>query len=76
MTLFDTLSFSNRLKEAGVSAKVAEAHTNALTEVAMTDLATKTDLDKLKSSLIIWLGTMVFVAVGLVAAIVRLLPAL
>jgi hypothetical protein len=55
---FDTLKFANRLKEAGVSPKQAEAEAEVLAEalqVNLKDLATERDLlavrDELKSEL-------------------------
>lgn len=84
---FDTLKFSNRLKAAGVPDKQAEAQAEAMAdalEVNLKDLATKSDLMltkedlqkellMLEQRLTIKLGALVAVAVGAVAALVKLL---
>lgn len=84
---FDTLKFSNRLKAAGVPDKQAEAQAEAMAdalEVNLKDLATKSDLQltkedlqkdllMLEQRLTIKLGALVAVAVGAVAALVKLL---
>jgi hypothetical protein len=41
---FDTLGYSKRLREAGVSSDQAEAHAEAAREFIMTELVTKQDL--------------------------------
>ena len=50
---FDTLAFAKRLQEAGVPIAQAEAHANAhadfLTHQLLSDVATKTDLQALRT---------------------------
>jgi hypothetical protein len=84
---FDTLKFANTLKEAGVSAAQAEAEAMALSEVLeinLKELATKEDLKheadglrrdmrEMEQRLTIKLGAMLAFAIGLVAALVKLL---
>ena len=77
---FDTLKFANTLKAAGVPDKQAEAEAVALSEVLevnLKDLVTKEDmhheLRDLEQRLIIKLGAMLAFAIGLVAALVKLL---
>jgi hypothetical protein len=84
---FDTLKFANRLKSAGVPDKQAEAEAEVLAEaleVNLKDLSTKADLlaakvelqqemRLLEQRLIIKLGTLVALAIGIVAALVKLL---
>jgi hypothetical protein len=84
---FDTLKFANRLKAAGVPDKQAEAEAEVLAdalEVNLKDLSTKADLlatkvelqqemKMLEQRLIIKLGALIAVAIGIVAAPVRLL---
>lgn len=84
---FDTLKFANRLKAAGVPDKQAEAEAEALAEVMeinLRDLATKEDLERFKTDIqrdlreleqrmTIKLGTLMAVAVGAVAALVKFL---
>lgn len=77
---FDTLKFANRLKSAGVPSAQAEAEAEALAEVfdlAGRDLVTKEYLDarltQLEQRLTIKLGALMVGAVGIVAALVKLL---
>ncbi len=77
---FDTLKFANRLKSAGVSSAHAEAEAEALAEifdVAGRDLVTKEYLDirltQLEQRLTIKLGALMAGAIGIVAALVKLL---
>lgn len=84
---FDTLKFANRLKAAGVPDKQAEAEAEVLAEaleVNMKDLSTKADLlaakvelqqemKMLEQRLIIKLGALIALALGIVAALVKLL---
>ncbi len=80
---FDTLKFARRLKEAGMDARLAEEQAEALAEALETNLenlATKADIADLRKEmqlmeqrLIIKLGGMLVVAVGMVAALVKLL---
>ena len=76
---FDTLKFANTLKAAGVPDKQAEAQAEAMAsalEVNIKDLVTKDDLQKelllLEQRLVIKLGAIVAIAVGAVAALVKL----
>jgi len=77
---FDTLKFANRLKSAGVASAHAEAEAEALAEVfdlAGRDLVTKeyfdTQLTQLEQRMTIKLGALMVGAVGIVAALVKLL---
>ncbi len=84
---FDTLKFARRLKEAGMDPRLAEEQAEALAEALeanLQDLATKADLKQLEADLrrdmqlmeqrlIIKLGSMMVVAVGVVAALTKLL---
>jgi len=81
---FDTLKFVKTLEAAGVSAKHAEAFAAAVRDSSESaDLATKTDLRELKAELkadmrelelrmTIKLGGMLVVAVGVIAALIKL----
>ncbi len=73
MTFFDTLAFANKLKAAGISAKVAEAHTEALREFVMSELATKADLLQLEQHLTIKLGILAVTVIGVLVALDKLL---
>ncbi len=84
---FDTLKFANRLKSAGVASAHAEAEAEALAEIfdiAGRDLVTKDYLDigltqleqrltQLEYRMTIKLGALMAGAVGIVAALVKLL---
>lgn len=77
---FDTLKFANRLKAAGVPDKQAEAEAEALSEVIevnLKHLVTHQDLERslrdLEYRLTIKLGALMALAVGLVAALIKLL---
>lgn len=84
---FDTLKFANRLKAVGVPDKQAEAQAEVLSEaleVNLKELVTKDDLGReiefirrdlreMEQRLTIKLGGMLVVAVGVVAALVKLL---
>ena len=77
---FDTLKFANTLKAAGVPSAQAEAEATAISEVLevnLKDLMTKDDMHRemrdLEQRLIIKLGALMAVAIGVVAALVKLL---
>lgn len=77
---FDALKFANALKAAGVPAAQAEAEATALSEVLevnLKDLVTKEDLHRemrdLEQRLMIKLGALIALAIGIVAALVKLL---
>ncbi|SFI90758.1 DUF1640 domain-containing protein [Nitrosomonas sp. Nm34] len=71
---FDTYKFIRRLREAGISEEQAEAIADAFREANFeAEIATKTDLRELEYRLIIKLGTMIVVAIGVVATLVKLL---
>ncbi|MCC6923174.1 MAG: hypothetical protein IT525_08920 [Nitrosomonas sp.] len=71
---FDTRKFIRRLRDAGISAELAEAIAEAFREAHIeAEIATKTDLRELEYRLIIKLGTMIVVAIGVVATLVKLL---
>ena len=71
---FDTRKFIRRLRDAGISEEQAEAIAEAFREARIeAEIATKTDLRELEYRLIIKLGTMIVVAIGVVATLVKLL---
>ena len=84
---FDTLKFANTLKEAGVPSAQAEAEAKALSEVLevnLKELVSKEDLKHevellrrdmrdMEQRLIIKLGALMAFAIGIVAALVKLL---
>ncbi len=80
---FDTQEAVIKLKAVGVSQEQADAFVRVIVE-AQHELATKRDIDELRRDmdarfiqleqrLIIKLGTLIAVAIGLVAALVKLL---
>lgn len=79
-TAFDTLKFANRLKAAGVPSAQAEAEAEALAEVfehAGGALVTREYFDarlmQLEQRMTIKLGSLMVIAIGAVAALVKLL---
>jgi hypothetical protein len=80
---FDTLSFARHLRDHGVPQQQAEAHAEAARQFIMAELVTKQDLtlaldnltlalDNLKLNLTVRLGGMLFLAVGALAALLKL----
>ena len=74
---FDTLKLARRLREqAGFTPDHAEAAAEALAEaLGGADLTTKVDLRDLEQRLTIKFGGMLIVAVGVILAALRYLPA-
>ena len=78
---FDTHKFIRTLKEAGIPESQAEAFSEAFKEAqGEAELATKRDIDdvrrdmiQLEQRLIIKLGSMMVVAIAVIAALVKLL---
>ena len=77
---FDTLKFANTLKNAGPPYAQAEAEASALADVFnanLQNLVTKEDLQRelqiMEQRLVIKLGALIAAAVGIVAALVKLL---
>jgi hypothetical protein len=69
---FDTLAYSRKLKQAGFTEQQAEAQAEALAAIVGEKLATKHDLRELEYRLTVRLGAMMAVAIGAVAALVKL----
>jgi hypothetical protein len=73
-TTFDTHKFVRRLKEAGLPEMQAEAIADAFRDAqGEADLATKVDLRELEYRLTIKLGSLIALAIGIVATLVKLL---
>lgn len=77
---FDTPKFANKLKAAGADARPAEAGAEALSEVPelnLREIVTKEllqqELRLLEQRMVIKLGGLMVLAVGIVAALVKLL---
>ena len=70
--VFDTLEYAKMLKAAGFTEQQAEGQAEALAEIFENQLATKRDLRELEYRLLIRLGAMLSIAIGIVAAIVKL----
>ena len=72
-TTFDTHKFVRRLKEAGLPEMQAEAIADAFRDAqGEAELATKADLRELEYRLTIKLGSLIALAIGIVAALVKL----
>ena len=76
---FDTLGYAKHLHAAGITAKQSEAHAEAARDFIMPQIATKSDIVELKHLierqglvLTVRLGGIMVVAVGALAAIIRL----
>jgi hypothetical protein len=80
---FDSLGYAKKLRDGGVPRDQAEAHAEAARDFIMAELATKADLlavkqelqnsiDTLSLRLTVRLGAMVVVAIGALAAILKL----
>ncbi len=81
---FDTLAYANKLKQAGVPDRQAKVQAEAMAELVEERLATKRDLSELEERianrmneleyrLTVRLGSMLVVAVSILAALVKLL---
>ena len=81
---FDILAYANKLKQAGVPDRQAEVQAEAMAELVEERLATKRDLSELEERianrmneleyrLTVRLGSMLVVAVSILAALVKLL---
>ena len=81
---FDTLAYANKLKQAGVPDRQAEVQAEAMAELVEERLATKRDLSELEERIVnrmneleyrltVRLGSMLVVAVSILAALVKLL---
>lgn len=71
--VFDTYAFVKELAEAGMPEKQAEVLARSQATLINETLATKQDLKELELRLTIRLGSMMVVAIGVVAALVKLL---
>ena len=70
---FDTHAFVKELTEAGMPEAQAEILARSQAKLINEELATKRDLKELELRLTIRLGSMMVIAVGAVAALVKLL---
>jgi uncharacterized protein YdcH (DUF465 family) len=81
---FDTLAYANKLKEAGLESKIAEAQAEAQAELisGLMDekLATKDDIHQViqmikdvENKLIIKLGSLMIIGVGALATLITIL---
>jgi len=71
--VFDTHAFVKELAAAGMPEKQAEVLARSQATLINETLATKQDLKELELRLTIRLGSMMVVAIGVVAALVKLL---
>lgn len=70
---FDTLAYAKKLKEAGFTDQQAEIQAEAMAELVNEQLATKRDLRELEMRLVIRLGSMMVMAIAVVATLVKIL---
>ena len=71
--MFDTHAFVKELTQAGMPEQQAEILARSQTTLIEEKLATKEDLKELELRLRLHLGSMIVVAIGVVAALVKLL---
>lgn len=75
--IFDTLAYSKKLKKAGFSQLQAEIQAEAMAELVHEKLATKHDIklleERLTFRLTIRLGSMLVVAVGIFATLMKII---
>lgn len=79
---FDTLKFVEKLEAGGFTHAQAKAAAEAFAEATSQELATKADIASVmseieiaKRDLKIWFGSVMVVAVGVILAAIRYLPA-
>ena len=74
---FDTHAYIKKLKAVGVSEEQAEVQAQAIADLVNDRLVTKEDLERslkeLEYRLVIRLGSMMVVAIGVIATLVKLL---
>ena len=74
---FDTHAYIKKLKAVGVSEEQAKVQAQAIADLAIDRLVTKDDLERglkeLEYRLVIRLGSMIVVAIGVSATLVKLL---
>lgn len=74
---FDTHAYVKKLKAVGMPEEQAEVQAQALADLVTDRLVTKDDLERslkeLEYRLIIRLGSMIVVAIGVIATLVKLL---
>ncbi len=74
---FDTHAYIKKLKAVGVPEEQAEVQAQAIADLVTDRLVTKDDLERglkeLEYRLVIRLGSMIVVAIGVIATLVKLL---
>ena len=69
IAVFDTHAYIKKLKAVGFTEEQAEVQAQVLSEIIDTNLATKQDLKELEYRMTIKLGTLIHVAISVVAAL-------
>ena len=70
--MFNTLRYAKMLEEVGFSREQAETSVKILVEIMEDKLATKQDIQALKSELTIRMGTMLATSIAVAAALIKL----
>ena len=70
---FNAISYSNKLKDAGLQNKVAEIHAEEMSNIISYEVATKQDLELLKNEMIIKLGTIVITCTFIISMMIGVL---
>jgi hypothetical protein len=71
--IIDTHNFITRLKEAGMEEKQAEAIVDGIRSINLENVASKADLIKLKSDLLMWLIPLLLGQIAVFAMVVKFL---
>lgn len=69
---FDTLKYAKRAEKVGFTKEQAEFQAEELAKLIDERLATKDDLKKLESSIVIKMGSMLIVAIGVIVTLLQL----
>jgi hypothetical protein len=70
---FNAISYSNKLKDAGVQNKIAEIHAEEMSNLINNEMATKQDLALLKNEMIIKLGSIVITCTFIISIMIGVL---
>lgn len=70
--VFDTLEYAREAEKAGFTKSQAEFQAKEIAKLINDNIATKQDLKDLKKDLIIWIGSIIVVAIGLLPNVTKI----
>lgn len=73
VSTFNAITYANKLKSAGLEAKVADVQAEEMSNMLESTLATKRDLKELELRLIIKLGAMLVIQGGIIITVLSLI---